>query len=1798
MVSPLVNNQHHAKLPYARETPLKGVGDPSCSVASLSMFETPAKRRCSDNETTSSSQELFGSPEMFTPAQLCHQSEQPVEEQGSKINTSHDTQNLKSSFTQQFGSRFPPTHKEESCIQPSPNTDQLAVDFEQQIPLPMKEFCSEPHRPHLLIHSTPLSSVSQPGPVRTHSHSWSCDLLPRSSTQPRDTGVPSDFLHSTPLCLPSQPTRKSSNRLPQVAGQETPEVPLTPANESSPATHCERPIGHVCDGNAADQDTSCGGPSIRKKDEKIKNEQSQHNNYSFGSMGDVMDMLFMSSSQLDAHLSAYKASLDNPPSTKLKKTTGFVDLDKGQLDCEDVLLPVQHNMPEVRCMNERDGKQQVDNTEVDESSNKIEGGLSEMSTDVELEVTKLPPNKAKPFHYPSKLRHTLKRRKGKVRTKEYGVVQKSDHTVKASSSLPCVSDNSNVEECVEPPLKKPRVLSDDVHDNNDVPTSDTDRMSITTIDVVQPTGDGVTKVEESMIEVDLVEKEDSPSFEEMDMEKLENPVQSQSPVHQQHELNVAQLSSGESGTTLDRAEDQPIIEEAPQTEGLGGLIPPKPIVRAPGLRRMNKKSIATTLEMENVNQESAIIESPFIEPPDGIPLNSNSSSDKNRAPKIPSFIGFRTAAGSSINVSEQALKKAQQLVGSELEELKAMILAEAEHPKSPPACSSAMTTPTSSITSTDKVAAVKDLELNPTTSLSNFVSPAPSRAEGIPQSLAATFPRKPSRRTATKPFKAPRKSCDVSSVEEQASVSRILRSFRASGAATDPPASKPAKSRIQNQQVINIGFQTAGGSKLTVSTEAMEKAKWLVTEDKENGIAADIGSSPLLRPGGAVGDIVTGFKTASGKGLVVPASSMARAPIITEQNTPTNHSKTPSSTCEFTDTISVGFQMASGKSVSVSAGSLSRAKSLLASDLGCALKDGVHLENSDIHSHGSVRTGFQTAGGKDISVSSKSLNTAKKLIEEKEEETSSHPFDDIKTSLFQSPIAVHREGHSNRVVTGFSTAKGSSISVSKTSLHNCQELIETEKDAQKKTLEHLGDDTTDSIKSDNSPCSLTAEDVESFSAFTQIDFQRHVKSPERIDTTARSITDTLPPAEASDADRGCEGAKDEKTETEEHGYLFSTQVVRQLTDFSSEEEMSCGEEDDPHAPTPKDDETEASKSVDNKVCEEIDFCHSEMIKDANVTAESPVQVGEAGQPCDISLNEEDSGVLVAQQTVRDVTIPVHVDVDVESFPPHPLVQSDDGNHRQNADEATLSSTLCEGLTESMIESMEVSINVSDIQPKDTGESESEHTAVSKWNVVKSTASSSSNIRDDRSVSMQITPLENSVAERPPLPSNHSQPSPSTPSASRFPGLQTASGKQVNISESALMMAKQTLGSDTTPLSSSTAGDEDAGLLLAASGQHSSETSPMAAVSDSQDQISRSHDSAEGEGSFEYLGVQTASGKKVGTSKNALLATEEVLGSGQRHNHPSELSAESHDASKPHPIGLVTAGGHRVHISEEALAAVRSSAGRMNTGLKTASGSEVKISGESMRAAKLLLDGGAGTSSCGRSTGSGFPGLFTAGGREVAVSQKAIEAARAVLDNSVPTQAPNGRGGTFPGLMTAGGSKVTVSETSIQAARAVFGGGVSVAAPGNHGGTFPSLMTASGSKVTISQSSLRAVRATLDGTRSSVSRKSPSPLASTVIGNAEVPSMPQPVAPPTCTTPLATQPSSLPGAPTRKYKPTFKSGGAKNGGRSQSFDYPGASDTSSTSAIYVNVGLQHPSQRKPAAGLLTTPEGESCQPCVM
>ena len=1790
MVSPLVNNQHHAKLPYARETPLKGVGEASCSVASLSLFETPAKRRCSDNETTSCSQELFGSPEMFTPAQLCHQSEQPVEEQGSKINTSHDTQNLKSSFTQQFGSRFPPTHKEESCIQPSPNTDQLAVDFKQQIPLPMKEFCSEPHRPHLLVHSTPLSSVSQPGPVRTHSHGWSPDLPPRSSTQPRDTGVPSDFLHSTPLCLASQPTRTPSSRLPQVAGQETPEVPLTPANEPSPATHCERPIGHVCDGNAADQDTSCGDPSIRKKDEKIKNEPSQHNNYSFGSMGDVMDMLFMSSSQLDAHLSAYKASLDNPPSTKLKKTTGFVELDSEQT--EDVLMPVQHHMPEVQCVNERDGKQQVDNTEVDESSNKIEEGVSEMSTDVELEVTKLPPNKAKPFHYPSKLRHTLKRRKGKVRTKEYGVVQKSDHTVKASSSLPCVSDNSNVEECVEPPLKKPRVLSDDVHDNNDVPTSDTDRMSITTIDVVQPTRDGVTKVEESMIEVDLVEKEGSPSFEEMDMEKLENPVQSQSPVHQQHEVNVAQLSSGESGTTLDQAEDQPILEEPPQTEGLGMLIPPKPIVRAPGLRRMNKKPIATTLEMENVNQEPAIIESPFIEPPDRIPLNSNSSSDKNIAPKIPSFIGFRTAAGSSISVSEQALKKAQQLVGSELEELKAMTLAEAEHPKSPPACSSAMATPTSSITSTDKVAAVKDLELNPTTSLSTFVSPAPSRAEGIPQSLAATFPRKPSRRTATKPFKAPRKSCDVSSVEEQASVSRILRSFRASGAATDPPASKPAKSRIQNQQVINTGFQTAGGSKLTVSTEAMEKAKWLVTEDKENGIAADIGSSPLLRPGGAVGDIVAGFKTASGKGLVVPASSMARASIITEQDTLTTHSKTPSSTCEVTDTISVGFQMASGKSLSVSAGSLSRAKSLLASDLGCALKDGVHLENSDIHSHGSVRTGFQTAGGK---VSSKSLNTAKKLVEEKEEETSSHPFDDIKTSLFQSPIAVHREGHSDRVVTGFSTAKGSSISVSKTSLQNCQELIETEKEAQKMTLEHLGDDTTDSIKSDNSPCSLTAEDVESFSAFTQIDFQRHMTSPERIDATARSVT----VAEASDADRGCEGARDEKTETEEHGCLFSTQVVRQLTDFSSEEEMSCGEEDnsDPiPALTPKDVETEASKSVNNEVCEEVDFCRNEMVKDANVVAESPVQVGEAGQPRDNSLNEEeDSGMLVAQQTVGDVTITVRVDADIESFPPHPLVESDDDNQHQNADEATLSSTLCEGLTESMIESMEVSINVSDIQPKDTGESESEHIVVPKWNVVNSTASSSSNIRDDRAVSMQITHLENSVGERPPPPSNHSQPSSSTPSASRFPGLQTASGKQVNISESALMMAKQTLGSDTTPLSSSMAGDEDADLLLAASGQHSSETSPMAAVSDSQDQISRSHDSAERERSFGYLGVQTASGKQAGISKNALLATEEVLGSGQRHNYPSELSAESHDASKPHPIGLVTAGGHIVQISEEALAAVRSSAGRMNTGLKTASGSEVKISGESMRAAKLLhvLDGGAGTNSCGHSTGSGFPGLFTAGGREVAVSQKAIEAARAVLDDSVLTQAPNGRGGTFPGLMTAGGSKVTVSETSIQAARAVLGEGVSVAAPGNHGGTFPSLMTANGSKVTISQSSLRAVRATLDGTRSCVSRRSPSPLASTVIRNAEVPSMPQPVAPPTCTTPLATQPSSLPGAPTRKYKPTFKSGGAKNGGRSQSLDYPGASDTSSTSAISVNVGLQHPSQRRPAAGLLTTPEGESC-----
>ena len=606
---------------------------------------------------------------------------------------------------------------------------------------------------------------------------------------------------------------------------------------------------------------------------------------------------------------------------------------------------------------------------------------------------------------------------------------------------------------------------------------------------------------------------------------------------------------------------------------------------------------------------------------------------------------------------------------------------------------------------------------------------------------------------------------------------------------------------------------------------------------------------------------------------------------------------------------------------------------------------------------------------------------AKKLIEE--EEDNLQQFDDIKTSLFQSPLDINLQEETRenaRVMTGFSTARGSSISVSRTSLQEYEKLIETGE------CETFDNSTTAvTVESGGSPCSLTSEDVETFGAFTQMNFERQSPtSPNRNDlsplltvniirTPSNSTTHNKELKKECDIDDGAEASGDE---TADHCF-FSTQVVKQLTDFSSEEEMSCDEA----ATAARNNNRQATSNMDAVNTNNEDLDEGELVevqKQCGEDVQSRSQHNETEHHSD-SLSREENDSIVVRLADAEV-----VDLLSESMLLREFHEAE--THHQNVDESTLEVNLSGELSESMIENMEISINVSTLQPNSQ-----EQVTTTKVCVVNTASDSSQTapeishmeapVQDQQSLpsssqsslpgpsqvpTSQPSALSYSLSEsslpgptQPPLPQS-SLPVPSQPSLldpaqslsamSQFPGLQTASGKQVHISESALKVAKQMLGSSTSDSVSTPVHDNkpscSSSLLQTASGKpvHISEASlrvVRGTLGDSCEAGSTPRCHSPQDRAFDHCGLQTASGKKMKVSESPLLAIKKLLGSSNDNCLSSNIisAAAPRDPPQPHPIGLMTAGGRKVEISEEALAAVRSSSGAasMNTSLRTASG---------------------------------------------------------------------------------------------------------------------------------------------------------------------------------------------------------------------------------------------------------------------
>ncbi|XP_075228462.1 uncharacterized protein LOC142328580 [Lycorma delicatula] len=229
------------------------------------------------------------------------------------------------------------------------------------------------------------------------------------------------------------------------------------------------------------------------------------------------------------------------------------------------------------------------------------------------------------------------------------------------------------------------------------------------------------------------------------------------------------------------------------------------------------------------------------------------------------------------------------------------------------------------------------------------------------------------------------------------------------------------------------GFSTASGKSVRISKEALSEAKKLFAEFNINNGGSDESKESIQHKNEDCNFF--GFSSDCGQTTSLSKGALLKAKEDEENNDNSGSSnKLKGITHNKIKDIGnfSGFSTASGKSVSVSEESLLKVKKLFAEDNdNSGFTD--ELKESTLHSGKGVNNfnGFSTAGGKSINVSKKSLTNARKLFEDIAKD---------KTSSELKEQVHYRDEILNNFV-GFSTTSGKSISLSKDALSEARKLF-------------------------------------------------------------------------------------------------------------------------------------------------------------------------------------------------------------------------------------------------------------------------------------------------------------------------------------------------------------------------------------------------------------------------------------------------------------------------------------------------------------------------------------------------------------------------------------------------------------------------------------------------------------------------------------------------------------------------------------------------------------------------------------
>jgi len=1142
-------------------------------------------------------------------------------------------------------------------------------------------------------------------------------------------------------------------------------------------------------------------------------------------------------------------------------------------------------------------------------------------------------------------------------------------------------------------------------------------------------------------------------------------------------------------------------------------------------------------------------------------LVQNASPSPQRPGK--GFTSFMTAAGCSIAIYAAALDKATELVGAELGDLSCCGPSREQ----------------------EKLDAIGEESLGRTGDEPLVGGVGGAAKQSSSSLLAAKSGRLPKKKS--RGFKAPRMATSVSKDEERASLARILKGFGISSSTTlqqqrgssktslplsdtgktvsnvRAPTSIDSGSELARQGggVAAMGFQTAGGKSISGSRKSLQLAREIVSQEWQ-GAGDDVGGA------GSSFGVATAFQTASGKDVMAPVQAIGEdKKMQVEEEKEGGRSKRAGLTVGLlpfpTDSncsekevgalevrqkaahwgtggavsvITTGFKTAGGKGISVTAKSLREAKEEMGEEGEIAAGDGGLQGNVAGGTSSSILTGFQTASGKKLSVTSESIAKVSEAFQQEvlDAATAGSSATTLEDRVHrQAGMGVATGGkigslgknaetdtdwesrfsrgnyaensgcleRSAHALTGFQTASGRGIQVKRSSLQMAQVAATMESQEPGEASRKY----SDSEKESREPIASSSEG-QSVYCEGRGSARRCGEQPVSKVSAEKGLDSD------NHNSNGFDGCAENVDGDADHAYM-NTQFVQKFMDLSSEEEVLVeggrnqallgdstirpitAVDSDLHIDQEK---TEDGGCVDNEVvlCPEALESKYKGCELSEVSMEDHIDIST------ISRLLEDSG---------SVSL-----LPPSSQPPPPqdicsMTDPVDGK------EHSLSCGRYEGLADHSpgvdrvvfspvrnipvpTESAASSPGQESLPSVDAATADLKPLLESPWLDGLASAGLLPHLSPATDHLKGIANVQDHTTRVCPPP---------TPGVEEvlkkepWGGLQTASGKPVSVSEDSMTAARALLG-------------EDVGVDLMGSIQldhlEMSEDTDKACDYREGSRLAGAWDKSEGiatmfrasqEAGSDVIGLEGKSGTSSGAPGNEELSEELAL-----------IPAVRFGVRKNNSLGFrgfSTAAGRKVEISEESLAAARktlagetdSSNPEGNSGNTNRNSLPQHLSPQSPKCKPHHI----------ARLGSSFTGLQTAGGRSVEVRERSLQAAKTLLASNGDSQQHVGGGMagkiveetreesasrrsdvSFSGLQTASGKKVDVQKRSLAAAQALLGASVEAGDILNRSGSpglgkfssrespvqlqFPGLQTASGKQVEVSRQSLLAAKITL------------------------------------------------------------------------------------------------------------------------